>query len=258
VIRRRSGTPAPPSDRSNPVELVDRPAETRLRWRILTPAEIGRVRTAFAELELDTDDAEERAFARQAGQAFVVVYATGMRRGELLGLRWARVRLADPEGPSLRIEETFVRDGIDTPKSVASERTISLGPVAAEALYARYADTAYQDDTERVFCHPETGGPFDRKRYADTLRAALKRAGIEGRVRPFYDGRHTAITNAAAAGVSPVALQAGAGHSDMSTTQRYIDLAGVRFRDEAELAERRMFGALESDEIGPHDGPHDE
>ena len=43
--------------------------------------------------------------------------------------------------------------------------------------------------------------------------------------------------------MSPVALQAGAGHSDMSTTQRYIDLAGVRFRDEAELAEARMFGS---------------
>ena len=30
----------------------------------------------------------------------------------------------------------------------------------------------------------------------------------------------------------------------MSTTQRYIDLAGVSFRAEAELAEARMFGAL--------------
>jgi len=179
---------------------------------------------------------------RQAGQVFVV-YATGMCRGELLGLRWRHVRLADPSGPTLRVEETFVAHAADTPKSVAQERTISLGPVAAEALYARYTDTIYRDDTERVFCHPQTGGALDRKRYADTLRAALDIAGIEGRVRPFHDGRHTAITNAAAAGVSPAALKAGAGHSDMSTTQRYIDLAGVSFRVEAELAESRMFGA---------------
>ena len=33
------------------------------------------------------------------------------------------------------------------------------------------------------------------------------------------------------------------GRSDMSTTQRYIDLAGVSFRAEAELAESCMFGA---------------
>jgi hypothetical protein len=32
----------------------------------------------------------------------------------------------------------------------------------------------------------------------------------------------------------------------MSTTQRYIDLAGVRFREEAELAEARMFGQADS------------
>jgi integrase len=121
--------------------------------------------------------------------------------------------------------------------------TIPLGPVAAEALCSRYADTAYQDDDDRVLCHPQTGDPFDRKRYADTFRAALAKAKVNGRVRPFHDGRHTAITNGAAAGVSPAALQAWAGHADLSTTQRYIDLAGVRFQAEAELAEARMFGA---------------
>ena len=126
--------------------------------------------------------------------------------------------------------------------------TIPLGPVAAEALFSRYAETAYQHDEDRVFCHPLSGGPLDRKRYADTFRMALAKAKVNGNVRPFHDGRHTAITNAAAAGVSPAALQASAGHSDMSTTQRYIDLAGVRFREEAELAEARMFG--KPDEIG--------
>lgn len=64
-----------------------------------------------------------------------------------------------------------------------------------------------------------TGGPLDHKRYADTFRTALKRAGITDEVRPFHDGRHTSITNAAAAGVAPGALQALAGHADLSTTQ---------------------------------------
>jgi site-specific recombinase XerD len=231
--------------RANPVELVDRPKEPRRRWRILTPAEVTRVRTAFAEMETDAADVGQRAWVRQCGQAFVVIYSTGIRRGELLGLRWGRVQLADPDGPTLRVEETFVRDGADTPKSEASERTIPLGRVAAEVLFGRRADTAYGDDDDRVFCHPDTGGPFDRKRYADTFRAALAKAEIAGRVRPFHDGRHSAITNAAAAGVTPAALQANAGHADISTTQRYIDLAGVRFRDEVELAERRMFGTVD-------------
>ena len=241
--------------RSNPVELVDRPSEPRRRWRILTPAGVARVQTAFAELERDADG-DERAWMRQAGQAFVVIYSTGIRRGELMGLRWRHVQLADPEGPTLQVEETFVSDRVDTPKSIASERTIALGPVAADALFARYGDTAYGADADRVFCHDGTGGPFERKRYADTFRIALAKAKITGHVRPFHDGRHTAITNGAAAGVSIGALQARSGHSDMSITQRYIDLAGVRFRDEADLAERRLFGVPVS-AVGPQIGPHD-
>jgi integrase len=58
--------------------------------------------------------------------------------------------------------------------------------------------------------------------------------------------RHASITNAAAAGGRAGALQARAGHADLSTTQRYIDLAGVLFSDEAEAAETRMFGRASS------------
>jgi hypothetical protein len=62
-------------------------------------------------------------------------------------------------------------------------------------------------------------------------------------MRPFHDGRHTSITNSAAAGLSPAALMARAGHSDFKTTQGYIDLAGETFRAEAGLLEQRLFGA---------------
>lgn len=87
------------------------------------------------------------------------------------------------------------------------------------------------------------GGPLSVKDYATTFRLALANAEITKTVRPFHDGRHGHLTNAAAAGVSPAALQARAGHADLSTTQRYIDLAGVRFREEAEIAQARMFGS---------------
>ncbi|HEX3056648.1 MAG TPA: hypothetical protein VHP82_10960, partial [Gaiellaceae bacterium] len=64
--------------------------------------------------------------------------------------------------------------------------------------------------------------------------------------RPFHDGRHTSITHAAASGNAPVAIQARAGHASFSTTQRYIDLAGVQFRDEAEQLGRHLFGARDA------------
>jgi hypothetical protein len=70
------------------------------------------------------------------------------------------------------------------------------------------------------------------------------RKSLGARVRTYGQNRAiTSITNAAAAGVAPGALQARAGHADLGTTQRYIDLAGVLFREEAEAAEARMFGA---------------
>jgi hypothetical protein len=55
--------------------------------------------------------------------------------------------------------------------------------------------------------------------------------------------RHTSITNGAAAGMTPAALQKRAGHSAFSTTQRYIDLAGVEFPEEAAKLSERLWGA---------------
>jgi integrase len=78
----------------------------------------------------------------------------------------------------------------------------------------------------------------------EALDAALAAAGVEGRVRSFHDLRHTAITNDAADGSSPIAVMAKVGHSNMRTTQTYLHLAGVVFRDEAERLERRLLSGL--------------
>jgi integrase len=71
-------------------------------------------------------------------------------------------------------------------------------------------------------------------------------AGITDRVRPFHDLRHTAITNDAAAGASELAVMAKAGHRSMSTTETYLRLAGVVFREEASALEQRLLGSVES------------
>jgi integrase len=181
-----------------------------------------------------------RAHRRPARVVFLTVVSAGLRRGEILGLRWRDVSLADPAGATLRVRETFVRGHVDTPKSEKSERTIAIGWLASE-LFDHRARTAYQGDDERVFCS-QTGGPLDPVRYAATLRLALAEAKVARPMRPFHDGRHTSITNSAAAGISPAALMARAGHSDFATTQGYIDLAGERFREEAEPLDERLFG----------------
>ncbi len=68
-------------------------------------------------------------------------------------------------------------------------------------------------------------------------------AGITDYVRPHHDARHGALTNLAAAGVSGPTLMAIAGHRSYSTTQKYINLAGVTFPNEMAALERRLLGA---------------
>jgi integrase len=230
---------------SNPIPMVDRPRVQEKSWRILSPVEIGSVVQAFdALIEEAEDDRRDDLIVSKA--IFIVAVDRGPRRGEILGLKWRHVALADPDGAHLRFEETFTRSHTDTPKSKASRRTITIGRKVGEVLFDLRARTIYEGDDEFVFANPRTGRPFDVLVYGKLYREALAKAGITDDVRPFHDLRHTSLTNGSKSGMSPAALQARAGHSSFSTTQTYIDLAGERFRDEEALSERRLWGEQEA------------
>lgn len=228
--------------RVNAVSLVDRPKEARRRWTIFGPPEVASVERAFSELIAEAENDRDRDDFTLTHRLFVFHMGTGVRRGEAAGLRWRSVFLADPDGPVVRIEETWVRSATDTPKSEAGHRTISLGSRVAAELWDHRTWSSYRTDDDYVFCNPRTGRPFDANRYGELVHQAVARAGVEGYVRPSHDLRHSSITNAAAAGTAPEALMSRAGHSSYATTRRYIDLAGVRFREEADRLEDRLWG----------------
>jgi integrase len=230
--------------------LVVRPRPEDVEWTILTPPQVAAVAEAFSSLARQARDDEARQWLVQARVIFVVVTTLGLRRGEVRGLHWRNVDLADPEGAVVRVAETFVRGGVDTPKSRAGRRTIPLGPVIAEQLWQHWRRTAFKGSDEYVFCSPSKGTPFDVGRYAESLTKALSLAGVEARVRPFHDGRHTSITNDAAAGSTPMGMMRRAGHANFATTQGYINLAGVSFREEAVEAEARLLRGLSVQESG--------
>jgi integrase len=201
---------------SNPAAGAEHPKLARRKWRILEPGEVARVLTAFLD--------------EQARTIFLTLVLTGIRRHELQSLQWGDVDLL--EGV-LRVRASKTEDGI---------RSIALSPALVESLEAHYRRTAFKGNAELVFCHPERGTVYGDHIFAEQFRRALSTAGIHDYVRPFHDLRHTALTNEAAAGSSPIALMAKAGHSNMKTTQIYLHLAGTVFRDEAEALERRLFG----------------
>jgi integrase len=198
----------------NPAQGAERPRVRQRRWRILKPAEVPLVARSF------TDPV--------ARVVFLMLVLTGVRRSELTALRWRDVDLVENV---LRVADSKTEDGV---------RSIALPPSLAEELWQHRRASAYQGDDDRVFCHAEKGTAYRGDEFAEHFRAALKKAGITDHMRPFHDLRHTAITNDAAAGSSPIAVMTKAGHTDMRTTKRYLHLAGVVFRDEAEALERRL------------------
>jgi integrase len=164
---------------------------------------------------------------------FLTLVLTGVRRDELLDLRWRDV---DMLAAVLRVAGS---------KTKAARRSIALSPALVAALEGHYRATAYRGMDERLFCHPKIGSRLHPEWFALHFRKALEVAGISEYVRPFHDLRHTALTNEAAAGSSPIALMAKAGHTDMSVTRHYLHLAGTTFPDEAAALEARLLGARE-------------
>lgn len=104
----------------NPLELVDPPPMAETETETLTAAEIAAVLKAYRVLE-DAAEVEEKPWYAAARRMTTVALSTGLRRGELLGLRWQDVELLER---LIHVRQQFVRNEISTPKSRAGRRTM--------------------------------------------------------------------------------------------------------------------------------------
>ncbi|MCZ7590542.1 MAG: site-specific integrase [Gaiella sp.] len=234
--------------RSNPISSIDRPSLTPPEMSVLTETEIVRLANAYDELIADASDAS-RMWWTLAKAIVLTALGTALRRGELIGLRWGTVNLLEAK---IEVRETFVRGRFTTPKSRASRRVVELGPRTLAVLEEQWQRTAYRGDDDLVFGHPTKGTPLETGKLAKCyLKPALARAGIKKPFRPFHDLRHTSLTHAAAAGNPQIYVQARAGHSQGSITERYMHAAQVLFPGAAEKSEARMFGELGDDVVPP-------
>ena len=163
--------------------------------------------------------------------AFEVELATGLRRGELLALRWQDVDLnkkvihvrrtlkrVRAEGGERRTKLVF-----EEPKTDKSRRTITLTETAVKALKlhrVRQAEEklrvgeAYQDNG-LVFATP-LGRPIDPDGFYKHFSKILKKAGISH--RSFHNCRHTVATVLLEEGVNPKVVQELLGHARVGIT----------------------------------------
>lgn len=231
--------------RTNPVSSIDRPRLAQPDMSVLTEVEIARLTAAYDQLAAEASE-EERPWWQLAKAIVLIALGTALRRGELVGLRWRAVNLLEAK---IEIRETYVRGRFTTPKSKASRRVLELGPRTLAVLEEQWSRAAYRSDDDLVFGHPTKGTPVDTSRLAARyLKPALARAGIEKPFRPFHDLRHTSLTHAAAAGNPQIYVQARAGHSQGSITERYMHAAQVLFPGAAAKSEARMFGGPPADD----------
>jgi integrase len=194
----------------NPCDLVDAPRARKTIMRNLTPPEV-----------------EAMLEKAQGNRYYPVIYtavSTGLRQGELLGLRWRDV---DLEGLTISVSQVLYKRRcvciFKQPKTSGSSRRVSMTPKLAcylreyrrerEVLYLDLGTVLSLDDL--VFADVD-GKPLDPSVLTHNFGKIVKQAGLP-RVR-FHDLRHTFASLALLRGAKPKVISEALGHSSVAFT----------------------------------------
>lgn len=166
---------------------------------------------------------------------WVLALLTGMRSGEMYSLRWCDV---DLEAEMISVNKQWTsKDGLHPTKS-GRNRLVPINPdlkrfLSELKLKGGHSETLFDGIKKQEVSFDDFVLPrldeWTRGLQAEVLQEFCEALNIT-RVR-FHDLRATFITNMLAHGVSLVTVMAIVGHSRMSTTDRYVRLAGVGLKD---------------------------
>jgi integrase len=194
----------------NPAHYAAAPRPHRTELSTWTAAELRRFLTSVRG---------DRLFA-----AWQLAALTGMRRGEVLGLRWADLNL---EGGWLSVRQTLVvvdnQPLTSEPKTVRGRRRIALDPDTIAALRSHHKTQVAERlaagpawaNTDLVFTRQD-GTPLHPEHVRRQFDRHIARTGLP-RIR-FHDLRHTHATLALQAGVHPKVVSERLGHTTVAMT----------------------------------------
>lgn len=176
---------------------------------ILTVEEINRM--------LEQPDVEHPKGIRD--QAMLeLLYATGIRVTELI---------------SLKVTELNLQMGFIVCKDTSKERIIPFGTQARESLL-RYLDKARDemlaDKNSDILFVNCSGQPMSRQGFWKLVKYYAKKAGITADITP-HTVRHSFAAHLVENGADLRSVQEMLGHSDISTTQIYMNMSHNRIRE---------------------------
>ena len=192
----------------NPCGGVELPKMKKYRANVYTAAQVNDLLAIAADTDFYL--------------AIALMTSTGIRRGELLALKWKHVDLAKKV---IRIRENMVQAGTKilekSPKSEAGRRDITIGDDVVSLL--RNAKMQYLIDKSQpgfkdldYVVHKPDGTPYR----PDAMTRKWERFLVRHKLPHIrlHDLRHTHATLLIQAGVSPKVVQERLGHSDVTVT----------------------------------------
>jgi integrase len=193
----------------NVCEDVDRPRLQREEMHPLDREQARRLLKAAEEDRLEV--------------LYVLALHTGMRPGELLGLKWDDVDL-NATGGSLRVNRALSDGKLTATKTKRSRRRIDLSAGSVAALKAhrkrqleeRMQKAGLWRDHGLVF-PSAVGTPLSHRNVVRAFKGLLKRAGLPQSIR-LYDLRHTCATLLLSSNVHPKYVQELLGHASIALT----------------------------------------
>ena len=222
----------------NPVSLADPPRQEKTDMKTWTAEQ---TRHFLRSVKGD------RLYA-----AYLLAFTTGMRRGELLGLRWSDI---DFEASRLSIQQTLVAVGyrlhFSDPKTKKSRRSLALDGATLTVLRIHRAQQAQEklllgseyEATNLVFSS-DHGKPAHPMSLSDMFRRRATKADLP--VIRFHDIRHTYASLALAAGVHPKVVSERLGHSSITITLDTYSHAIPALQEEAANKVAALRGSVRS------------
>jgi integrase len=194
----------------NPADAVEPPRPKHREMRALDEAATAKLLRSASDSRLSLP--------------VLLAVTTGLRRGEILGLRWQDV---DLHKSSLAVRQSLeqTRGGLafKQPKTAKSRRVVALPALAVEALKQRKVEQAttrlalgpsYQDHD--LVCPRDDGTPWPPDSFSSSFVGLVRRAGVPT-IR-FHDLRHTHATQLLRQGVHPKVVSERLGHATVGIT----------------------------------------